>query len=151
MKFLKKRKKIETEEIDITSLLDILVILLVFLLQNMTNAELNPEIIANLTLPYSKSMGLARQGVVAQVNKQKQVFIDNTQVGSSLDDPNINTILVERLKSLKSDPKNIKYNQADYLNILVDRTLEYSYVQALMAAAVEAGFGKFKLVVQGTE
>jgi len=151
MKFLKKRKQMETEEIDITSLLDILVILLVFLLQNMTNAELNPEIIANLTLPYSKSMGLARQGVVAQVNKNKQIFIDNMQIGTSLEDPNMKSVLVERLKSLKTDPKNVKYGNADYLNILVDRSLEYDYVQKLMSAAVEAGFAKFKLVVQGTE
>lgn len=151
MKFLKKRRSFETEEIDITSLLDILVILLVFLLQNMSNAELNPEIIANLTLPYSKSMGLARQGVVAQVNKDKQVYIDNNQVGRDLDDPQMEMMLVERLKMLKTDPNNVKYNQSEYLNILVDRSLAYNYVQKLMGAAVQAGFGKFKLVVQGTE
>ena len=151
MKFLKKRRTFETEEIDITSLLDILVILLVFLLQNMSNAELNPEIIANLTLPYSKSMGLARQGVVAQVNKNKQVYIDNAQVGTTLDDPQMESLLIERLKMLKNDPNNVKYKQTEYLNILVERSLAYNYVQKLMGAAVQAGFGKFKLVVQGTE
>ena len=151
MKFLKRKKNIEIEEIDITSLLDILVILLVFLLQNMTNAELTPETVANLTLPYSKSTGLARQGVIAQVNNKKQVFIDNQQIGRNLDDPSMNKILIERLKQLKADPHNIKYGNVDYLNILVDRNLEYDYVQKLMGSAVEAGFSKFKLVVQGLE
>lgn len=52
-----KRKRRESE-LDITSLLDILVILLVFLLKSYNSSELKVNVVDNLNLPSSESREL---------------------------------------------------------------------------------------------
>ncbi|MGH1469517.1 MAG: hypothetical protein ACRBBP_11715, partial [Bdellovibrionales bacterium] len=62
----KKKRNYEVEDIDITSLLDILVILLVFLLKSFNDSDLTLDLVNELALPYSMSRGAANNGVILQ-------------------------------------------------------------------------------------
>ena len=97
MKLRKKRKQNnDAEELDITALLDILVILLVFLLKSFNDSDLTVDLVNELSLPYSMSRTAGHHGVILQVNKKGNVFI-------SLSDARKNKL------KLKFNPKKPKF------------------------------------------
>ena len=75
------RRNTDVEDIDITSLLDILVILLVFLLKSFNDSELSVELANELSLPYSLSRVAGHDGTILQVNARKQVFLNSSVIG----------------------------------------------------------------------
>lgn len=151
---MKRRKKrnTEAEEIDITSLLDILVILLVFLLKSYNSSDLTVDLVEELSLPYSYSQGITNLGVVLQVNEHKNVFINNDLVGN-LESPNRKQLgIIERLKTefkKNSDVRSI--DKPQLINLVFDKTLRYQYIDQVMQMANETGFSSYKLIVQGRD
>ena len=81
-KFLKEKLSNKKKlEIDITSLLDILVILLVFLLKAYNPDESILHVVENLTLPFSDSKKIRELYITVQVDKNRQIWIDNEKIG----------------------------------------------------------------------
>ena len=76
---LRRRKKIPTE-LDITSLLDILTILLVFLLRSYNATDLKLDVAQGVTLPSAESQNLGSYAIVLQVNKNRELFFNNQLV-----------------------------------------------------------------------
>jgi len=70
------------EEVDITSLLDILVILLFFLLlhYNPTDLEINTK--QEITPPVSESLDYGSLAVIVQVSKDQEVFFETEKVAA---------------------------------------------------------------------
>ena len=80
------RSRLKFDELDITSLLDILVILIVFLLKSFNDSDLSIDLVNELSLPYSMSRVGAEDGLIVQVNKKYNVFINNDLLGNLKDD-----------------------------------------------------------------
>ncbi len=155
MKMKRRNREVVVEELDITSLLDILVILLVFLLMSFNASDLTIDLINNLTLPYSKSMGMANHGVVVQVNNKKEIWVNKNRVGvlssSAPSDVKITRVL-RKLASVENQKiDKSRQDEPKYINLIFDKGLEYQDIQVVLHSAAEAGFGKYKLIVQGVE
>lgn len=153
MRMFKKRKKnLEVEEIDITSLLDILVILLVFLLKSFNDSELTLDLVNELALPYSLSRAAANNGVIVQVNKKKNVFLNTDAIGNLNDSDtlsNLKAMLLKKysqIKSLQKEPKN-----KQLINLVFDKGLKYSVIDEIMKVSTDSGFSQYKLIIQGEE
>ena len=75
----KRRGKKDLFEIDITSLLDILVILLVFLLKSYNSSGVTLNVPKGIELPKSASVSLNNAGVMIQVSEEK-IWVDSETV-----------------------------------------------------------------------
>ena len=155
------RKAPTTMDIDITSLLDILTILLVFLLQNYNSSGVIINVPKDIDLPRSSSISLNNYGVNIQVSKS-QIWIDDKEVvntdtadqGQLYDEggrrivPLYNELvkIKETIKqSEKLSPQAAKFS--GLANLVVDRTMKYSYLKRVMYTCAAAGFKEFKFVV----
>src|SRR5690606_16359483 len=78
-RFRARRKKVQVFDIDITSLLDILTILLVFLLQSYNSSGVIINVPKDIELPRSVSESLNNFGVNIQVSKS-QIWVDDVEV-----------------------------------------------------------------------
>ena len=74
-----RRNKRESFEIDITSLLDILVILLVFLLKSYNSSGVTVDIPKEISIPMSSTQDLNNAGVMIQVS-QKKIWVDSETI-----------------------------------------------------------------------
>lgn len=156
-----RRKKKSVFEIDITSLLDILTILLVFLLQSYNSSGVIINVPKGIELPRSASDSINNFGVNVQVSKS-QIWVDDTEVlnvessdqGQVFDEggrriiPLYNELVKvkETIKqSEKLSPQAKKFS--GIANLVVDKSLKYSYLKRVMYTCAAAGFKEFKFVV----
>lgn len=156
------RKKISNFEIDITSLLDILVILLVFLLKSYNSSGIIFNVPKDIKLPESISQNPSSAGVIVQVSPQK-ILVDDKLVldvgkvkGSFMDYRRQKIIplyneLVRKKEVIKATKAQVKGAKpfTGTINLIVDKSIKYSFVKKLMNTAAEAGYAKFKFVVMG--
>jgi biopolymer transport protein ExbD len=142
----KARKDNSVMDIDITSLMDIMVILLVFLLKSYNPSDLFVDITKNMTLPPSSSIDLGEHSVIVKMDKEKKIFVDRTEITEGVS-------LVELLKSKKVEldkyKEQYKKTKDVYLiNLVLDESLEYQDMKKVMDVATEAGFNQFKFIVK---
>lgn len=155
MRLRRKRKSNnEVEEFDITSLLDILVILLVFLLKNFTDSELTLDIAKELALPYAFQRGVAQEGVIVQVNSKNIIYFNKKLLGSINSDKTLNdlaALLVAKAKELDKKLDEEKRDKPKLVNLVFDQSLQYESIDKILGLSAQSGFGKYKLIVQGDE
>ncbi|MFZ8932557.1 MAG: biopolymer transporter ExbD [Bacteriovoracaceae bacterium] len=160
-----KRRKIGPLELDITSLLDILVILLVFLLKSYNSSGIVFSVPKEVKLPFSHSSSPGSAGVMVQVSPSMIWVEDKVVVNSrnminraTFDDqgrriiPLYNELIkIKRTSKIveKSSPNAKKFSGV--INLIVDKSVKYSFVKKLMYTAAEAGYQKYKFVVRGEE
>jgi len=152
--------KKEVMDIDITSLLDILTILLVFLLKSYNSSGILINIPEGIGLPMSESQTLNTDGVIVQVSPTK-IWVDDKEVlDSEKIEQNTYTdggrkivplyeILVQKKKTIQaieqSSPQAKKFS--GIINLVVDKTLKHDYLKKIMNTCAESGYKQFKLVV----
>ena len=157
-----RRSRREPLELDINSLLDILVILLVFLLKSFNASDLTVDLVKNLELPDSKVRRLGEHAVVIQVNNKREIWVNNKLIGQVENGQNINQSLYDRLIELQSSNNNVTTDKQSAraaidsgkgraVNILLDRSLRYRTVAQVMHTAAMAGHPQFKFIVQGRD
>ncbi|WP_127715861.1 biopolymer transporter ExbD [Halobacteriovorax sp. HLS] len=161
------RKKKELD-IDITSLLDILVILLVFLLKSYNPSDLKLEVKDNLEMPESISKKLGNMSVTIQVSKDRKVFVNNKEIGRISKGSGNVAFLEKELKkfrdqdleeykkfksraisSLDKEALEKKQKSQKQVNIVMDKNLSYEVMQQVMHSSATAGYPKFKFIVMG--
>ena len=160
----KKRAKKGIMEIDITSLLDILVILLIFLIKSYNSSGVTLNVPKGIELPSSGSESINTPGVLIQVSKDT-IWVDSKTV---LDTETLPKVIYDQggrrivplyneLVKKKEEIKNLG-KQAEQIkkfsgtaNLVIDKSLKYSYVKKVMYTAAEAGFKEYKFVVLGQE
>jgi len=165
-----KRKQRESLDVDITSLLDILVILLVFLLKSYNASDLKLQLVDDLKLPISQSNVMGEHTVQIQVNKNKKIWVDNKEIGQyKISDGKI-LALFDKLQNIKkttekeilelegrspsSNPqiKNViavKKRMVKKVNLVIDQDLPYQVLRNIMHTSSLAGYGEFKFIIQG--
>lgn len=159
-----KRPKKGPFEVDITSLLDILIILLVFLLKSYNTSGIQLTIPGGIELPKSVSQSINNPGVMIQVSKDK-VWVDSKTVMDSNNPParvydmNGRRIIplynelirlkeeIDKVATIESKAKPF----SGKANLILDKSLKYNYVKKIMFTCAQAGFQKFQFVVLSEE
>lgn len=144
----KARRKQEAMEIDITSLLDILVILLVFLLKSYNASNLKLDLAKHIELPDSSARQLGTHAIIVQVDDKKRIFIKNKEIGRVLAGEKVDVLydyLARESKIVETQTK-IKPKQ---INLVFHKNLEYDAIKKVMHTSASAGYTDFKFIVQG--
>lgn len=164
----KFNKKMAEADIDITSLLDILVILLVFLLKNYNPSDLKLEVAKDLSLAKSSSKELGVKTLILQVDKKNNVYINNEKATNILSEGNWKGVLSTRLAKISEDTKREiaqikgekqdgilnkelllkKEENAERVNIVLHEELPYETLDKVMQVAATSGYHKFSFIVQ---
>ena len=163
-RFMSRRRKANVLEVDMTSLLDILTILLAFLIHNFDATGVRIHIPAGIALPDSKSQSVNTNGVSIQVSADK-IWVDNVEVLNSETLPDkiydqdgrrivsLYNELVRVKESIKQteklSPDAVKFS--GIANLVLDKSLKYSYIRKVMFTCAEAGFKEYKFVVRNLD
>ena len=171
IRFRGKRRKRETHELDISSLLDILVIFLVFLLKSYNSSGVVINVPKGISLPPSKSKTLNNHGIIIQISPTT-IWVDDEKVletkdGFNFKDPahfdrkrhggNLIIPLYTELMKKKDIIKKIqKYSSeaksfSGVANLVIDKSMKYSFIKKIMYTCAEAGLKQYKFVVLGQE
>jgi len=145
-----KRTKKEPMDIDITSLLDVLVILLVFLLKSYNASDLKLNLVKKLTVPKSVSRTLGNHTVIVQVDSEKKIFVNKEEVGYALG-AGENQALLAKLNEIRNgiSERLPASKQEKKINLVFDEGLPYQVMKSIMHTSAVAGYSEFKFIVQG--
>ena len=145
-----KRHRKEDMELDITSLLDVLVILLVFLLKSYNASDLKINLVKDLAVPKSETRVLGEHAIVVQVDKHKKIFVNKEEVGFALGSGE-NRALLQKLNTMRDEvsDKLVETKKAKKINLVFDESLPYKTMKSIMHTSAVAGYSEFKFIVQG--
>lgn len=158
----KRRKTLVAAELDITSLLDIITILLVFLVASYDSSGIIFNVPKGVSLPRSETPNRNTMGVVVQVSPET-IWVDDKVVLESKESnrttydqggrritPLFDALVQKKelIKQTEMTAPNAK-KFSGVVNLIVDKTIKYSYLKKLMYTCAEAGYVKYKLVVLG--
>ncbi|MEE3078174.1 MAG: biopolymer transporter ExbD [Bdellovibrionota bacterium] len=160
MKLRSRRRSKEALDLDITSLLDILVILLVFLLNSYSASEFKFEPVSNIELAPSSSQKMGLLVPTIQVNKDKDVYLENKKVGTLKRGIASVSKLESKLAEIKKQNEESlsqitdkamladRKKKLEMVNIVMDKSLSYGDLDRIMTMAGNSGHTKFKFIVQ---
>lgn len=161
-KLRKMRREKEPMEVDITSLLDILTILLVFLLQSYNASDLKLDVAEKIELPKSKSEEYGHHAVIVQVGRDYDLWINNQKVGKvTASGEKIDILYDELLKQKELEKKELEQNrkvasdgkepevEKKSINLVLDQSVPYEILKKVMHTSAMAGYPEFKFIVQG--
>ncbi len=151
-KFSRRRERQEVD-VDITSLLDILTILLVFLLKSYNASDLKLDVTKGIEMASSTSTYMTRFAPVVQVSKEAKVFLNNKEIGRL---PASGEMLIlttklkeERAKTEENNKSKKQQYNAELVNLVFDKEMDYQIVQRVMHDSALAGYSQFKFIVKG--
>lgn len=151
-KFSRKRERQEID-VDITSLLDILTILLVFLLKSYNASDLKLDITKGIEMADSTSTYMTRFAPVVQVNNEAKVFLNNKEIGRLPASGEMiiltNKLKEERAKTEENNKTKKQQYNAELVNLVFDKEMDYQIVQRVMHDSALAGYSQFKFIVKG--
>lgn len=142
------RRVKEPMDIDITSLLDVLVILLVFLLKSYNASDLKLNLVKDLVVPGSDARKLGNHAVIVQVDSNKKLYVNNKEIGQ-ITSSGENQELLAALKSLKEQARTPAEKTAKAINLVFDQGIPYKVMKGVMHTSAIAGYTEFKFIVQG--
>lgn len=147
-----QRRNKAAADVDITSLLDVLVILLVFLLKSYNASDLTLDLAKDITLPNSNTELLGNHAVIVQVNKDSKLFVNNKELGAVIGNTDKIPDLYTRLTEIKEEDNKLAkqhdLKEPKNINLVFDATLPYATVRKVMHTAALAGYPQFKFIVQ---
>ena len=163
IRYRKKRVKREVLDLEITSLLDILIIILVFLLKSYNTSGVIFNVPRGISLPASKSKNINTPGVVIQVSSQK-VWVDDELVIEQLSGKNVADhggrrliALFDRLAEKRKTVELVNKNAPQakefqgMANLVIDKDVNYNLIKKILYTSAEAQFRRYKFVVRGEE
>lgn len=151
-RMFRRRKKAELVDLDITSLLDILVIMLVFLLMNYNASDLKLELVPNLEMAPSESQRITHYAPVVQLSGDEVITVDNVEVGRMpAGEAQALSALAAKLKERHETlpEKERKAQEGALINLVFDKNTDYTKVEKIMETSAKVGFTQFKFIVEG--
>ena len=162
-KFGKIKRTKKAADLDITSLLDILVILLVFLLSVYSSSDLDIEVVDNLSLPSSVSPMVGSQEVLLQVDFDRGLWLEGKNIGGG--DPRewkgekveslFMALMTRKREQMDAAERGLASEELEgeafenkRINILLDQRLPYEVLHKVMHTSALAGFTEFKFIVE---
>ena len=151
-KTFNRRKAPELVDLDITSLLDILVIMLVFLLMNYNASDIQLDLVKNMEMADSESSHITHYAPVVQLNGEQTIFLDMKEIGRMPAGEGqalaaLEAALQEKHKELPE--KEQKAEEGALINLVFDRSTDYQQIEKIMASSAKVGFTQFKFIVRG--
>lgn len=154
-KYKKSQRTEMGEEMEITSLLDILVILLFFLVINYNPTDLQVDLVKNVDPALSASRDYGLKAIIVQVDRDQNFFIGQTKIGNlenSKDYPKMQKELRESFKMqteqfAKMSAEAAKSHEAGTVNIIMDKQLTLEQMHEVSKLAAMEGFKQFKFIV----
>ena len=144
--FNKKNKaKKPPMELEITSLLDILVILLVFLLKSYNPSDYKLNLKENIALADSNRRSLGVSALTIQVDKKHHIWLENENLGEINIKDSSNQLL---LSKLKEQAEKIEEKEKT-INLVFDKSIDYRNIKHIMHTAALSGHNQFKFIIQG--
>lgn len=135
-------------DLDITSLLDVLVILLVFLLKSYNASNLKLNLVKDLVIPNSVARTMGDHAVIVQVDKNKNLYVNNKPVGM-ITRSGESPVLLEALKSIKENTDIAEVKAAKRINLVFDEQIPYNVMKGVMHTSALVGYTEFKFIVKG--
>ena len=158
----KKRRPLqEPEPLTITSLMDIMTIILVFLLKSYSANPVQLKGGDDLKLPFSKAEQQPAESTAITVTLNNIIVtdsavaaLDNGEVAASdlsggdfMIDPLFEALQQEVDKQKKIEKFNKKAKFTEVVTIIADRNVPFSLLSKVMYTAGQASFSKFKFAV----
>ena len=144
MRYLKTRKVTNNSQIEINSLLDVLIILLVFLLKSYNPESMKNNLVKDLIPPAINISKIAKKETSIQVNNKKEVFFEKEKVGV-LGDKKLYKILMVKFKgNILKDKKKSK------VNLYFDGKTSYGEIKDIMNVLKKNDVRKMKLILVGS-
>lgn len=158
-KYRYAKEEKETPEIEITSLLDILVILLFFLIKNYNASNLKLELPEKLDVPYSTSTEMGNHAVIVKIDRDENIYINDDLVGTTdiLETKFATTIATMREESRgrfiasQGEKTGKSVDSSIIMNVVLDKELEYRLMDRLMQVAAQSGYEHFKFIVRSED
>ena len=151
-KFSRRKEKQEVD-VDITSLLDILTILLVFLLMSYNASDLQLDLTKNLEMADSNAREMTKFAPVLQVNKHAVVFLNNKEIGRLPASGSMAELTAalkkQRAETEEANKKSLHPHKLELVNLVFDKDMDYNVVQRVMHDSALAGYSQFKFIVKG--
>ena len=156
-RFLRRNKQPEDMALQITSMADIMTIILVFLLKSFSTGASNINPTAGLVLPEAQAASPLEEMLKLEISANAVLIDDKPttvlrsfsfisgDLESNGTPRSLNAALVaERQKNALRDPASVS---AVHMMVMADQKTPYSTLKSVMTAAANNGFGDFKLVV----
>ena len=167
-----KRRKKEVVDLDITSLLDILVIMLVFLLKSYNSSGVTFNYPEGIKLPTSKSESLSTFGVVIQMSNDK-IWLDDKEIAdlkkargnayyrrTVFDNSSQGRLIIPLYNELVNKKRMVKRIEksannakkfSGVANLIIDKKIPYVELRKILYTVAQAGYKQYKFVVLGEE
>lgn len=162
IRFRSKKRSKNNAELDITSLLDIITILLVFLIQNYNESPVSITFPDDIKIPSSKSIEQNNTGIKVIVSPSKiwvedRLILDSNNLSSNTysdGGQKINPLydeLVRKREEISAVNKTIPGSNdfTGVANLVIDKEIKYNYIKKIMYTTAMAGFKQYKFVVLG--
>jgi biopolymer transport protein ExbD len=154
--FLKRRAPHEEMSLQITSMADIFMILLVFMLKSLSSGTIEIAPSKGLQLPISQSDDHSTEALKVEIS-ETSVLIDGHQAApianfrfnpSSTDQTGVAQTLVSAFEQERSKQKPVEGKDADARIIVVaDQRAPYRTIKTVLASAAAEGYTDVKLAV----
>lgn len=141
------RTKKEPMELDITSLLDVLVILLVFLLKSYNASDLKLDLVKDLVVPSSDARKMGHHAIIVQVDSKNKIYVNKKEIGE-IQGSGENSDLLAALKSIRENAREPANSKVKNINLVFDQSLPYKTMKSVMHTSAIAGYTEFKFIVQ---
>lgn len=152
IKRMERRKRNKIPKLNLTSLMDVFTILLVFLLVN-SGSDQSVQAPQEIALPESVVESKPRETVVIMVGPdrvlvQGEVVMETADILNSTEQSL--TAISERLTELKNKVIGVSSQtiaESKEVTVLADKTIPFSALKKIMSSCTSAGYGKISLAV----
>jgi biopolymer transport protein ExbD len=156
----RRKRKGSLLELEMTSLLDVITTLLIFLIFGYNSSGIEINVPKDITLPKSISKDFNHDAVKIMV-AQDAIWVDTKKIvdltnGGELSTdqegrrilPLFDELVVQKeliRATEKSSPRATKFS--GLVNLIVDKSIKYSFVKKILYTTAEAGYKEYKFVV----
>jgi len=156
----RRKRKSSLLELEMTSLLDVITTLLIFLLFGYNSSGIEINVPKEITLPKSISKDFNHDAVKIMV-AQDAIWVDAKKIidlskGDELSTDQEGRRIIPLFDELvaqkelirateKSSPRATKFS--GLVNLIVDKSIKYSFVKKILYTTAEAGYKEYKFVV----
>jgi len=156
----RRKRKSSLLELEMTSLLDVITTLLIFLVFGYNSSGIEINVPKEITLPKSISKDFNHDAVKIMV-AQDAIWVDAKKIidlskGDELSTDQEGRRIIPLFDELvaqkelirateKSSPRATKFS--GLVNLIVDKSIKYSFVKKILYTTAEAGYKEYKFVV----
>ena len=136
--------------VDLTSLLDVLFIILVFILTGYSGSNIAVNVAEEISLPFSRALGVPKTTLSLQLTPGGSVILEGQRITKDFNDSS-DSAIAESIEAAVNELSLFEDQDLETINVnlFIDQDTEYQQVQRFMLILESIGYSNFKFVVQG--